>query len=200
MKKLKKLFKVFLLIISISFLLILLYRVSSYFTWEREFKENSDGNVLCFSEIESISVDEKIRKFALSRNIVEHMTFSQGEVVSVLKDSISLPGGIVLENICTSINKGRLTLFLKYSLKRVSLPWVALEISKDNRETAEIYLKSMSIGDWILPKVFSKKAIEEINYGISEGIITVNENKFLGRGIQNVEFLEGSIVIKGNLE
>jgi hypothetical protein len=38
---------------------------------------------------------------------------------------------------------------------------------------------------------------EDLNRGVSDGIIMLNENNFLGRRIDNIELLEDRIVFKG---
>ena len=67
---------------------------------------------------------------------------------------------------------------------------------KDARETAQLYVKDFSFGGISLLNIFSSKVMNEVNEGISEAIVLVNENGFLGRDIHNIELLEETVVVR----
>jgi len=72
-----------------------------------------------------------------------------------------------------------------------------LDIVKDNIETAEVYVRQLHVGGLELPKFLESRLKEDLNRGISDGIIMLNENNFLGRRIDNIELLEDRVVFKG---
>jgi hypothetical protein len=53
------------------------------------------------------------------------------------------------------------------------------------------------IGGLEIPTFLETRLREDLNRGISDGIIMLNENNFLGRRIDNIELLEGRVVFKG---
>jgi hypothetical protein len=73
-----------------------------------------------------------------------------------------------------------------------------MNVVKDNRETAEIYVNEIKVGDTRVPGVIEKKVMVDINRGMSDAVIMLNENRFLGRVIENIEFLDDKVVFKGS--
>jgi hypothetical protein len=53
------------------------------------------------------------------------------------------------------------------------------------------------IGGLEIPTFLETRLREDLNRGISDGIIMLNENNFLGRRIDNIELLEDRVVFKG---
>jgi hypothetical protein len=73
-----------------------------------------------------------------------------------------------------------------------------MEIVKDDRETAELYVRDLLLGKYKVPGFIAKDIVHSINKGISDAILLVNENAFLGRRIENIELLEERVVVKGS--
>ena len=71
--------------------------------------------------------------------------------------------------------------------------------AKDKRETAELYTPSMYIGNLKVPEKFSKGLLQKISKGLSDALIVVTENNFLGKEIKNIDILKDSVVFKGGL-
>lgn len=191
--------KILLLIFSLLFIFLLLI-FFMYRNWEQK-TFSKDSGIVCFTDIDeaTLNIDTKIEKFILSDSKTEFVTFTTEEVISVLKSNIQVGESAQVEDLCVLSSKGMWSVYLKYRLGKVPVPWIVLDIVKDDRETAEIYVKDLYIGGYLTPKIFSKKIIVEINKGISDAIILVNENSFLGRNIKNIELLEERVVIKGSL-
>jgi hypothetical protein len=74
-----------------------------------------------------------------------------------------------------------------------------LDISKDTIESAQLYVSNIYLGNQLLPAKISNGLKEEINKGISDALVLVSENNFLGRTITNIELLEDEIVVKGSI-
>jgi hypothetical protein len=171
-----------------------------YIKWEREFilQKNS---LICLDNVnyEAIDIGDKIKKFIISDSKSEFVVFTQEEVLYILKENLKTPSNVTLNNICIDSQLGIRKIYLKYNLGNLRIPWIYLDLVKDKRETAEIYIKEIGIGSINIPKFISKNIISNINRGISDAIILANENQFLGREIKNIELLEDMVVIKGNL-
>lgn len=49
-----------------------------------------------------------------------------------------------------------------------------------------------------VPLFLSKNILEKINKGISDALVLVSENGFLGKDIINIDLLFDSVVLKGS--
>ena len=87
--------------------------------------------------------------------------------------------------------------YFQFKYKTYTLPWVLINLQKDDLETAEVYVTDMFIGNLSFSSFGLKPFIDNINDGIRNAIILVNENQFSGRKIKNIELLEDGFVIKG---
>ena len=197
MGKMKNVIKV-LLIILLIIVGILAYPVVSYLLWQKEF-ESKTPQMDCSSNLsELISLDEKSKKFVLSEDKVTFIEFSIDEVLSLLKSTNIINGGEI-HNICIVPNNGFWNIYVNLSLQGIRFPWVRLEIAKDSMETAQLYAENIYIGEQLMPESMSANIKTGLNKGISDAIVLVNENNFLGRKIQNIELLQDKIVVKGSL-
>ncbi|MGI6484062.1 MAG: hypothetical protein ACOX0R_00350 [Candidatus Dojkabacteria bacterium] len=193
--------KRFLLILLLVFLLVGGYFVMRYSAWHKEFFLNE--NVTCTSDEEfvveekEINIGDRIKNFVLSDLFSEFVTFSRKEILYLLKDSISGVSGLEIQDICLVSDKGVWKVYTHGKIKILQLPWIGVDIVKDNRETAELYSRNIYVGDMKVPEILARKTLEKINKGISDALILVTENGFLGKTIENIDLLKDSIVIKG---
>lgn len=192
-----KLFKKISLSISLFIIFSIVAFLAIYAIWRKDMGGQSE-NILCYTQ-RSESVDIKIRDFIISDRETEFVIFEVEEVLTILHENTALDGQLEMENICLKPEKSVWSLYLQYSYEGIQVPFIILEISKDNRETAEIYASQISIGPLELPQFLSKTLLVNINKGISDALILVNENRFLGRQLKNVELLEQTVVLKGTL-
>jgi len=84
-------------------------------------------------------------------------------------------------------------------LQGINMPWVRIDIAKDNMETAQLYVANLYVGNILISEKLSQVIKTQLNKGISDALVLVNENNFLGRKIQNIELLKDKIVVKGTL-
>lgn len=195
-----RIFRRLLLSLLLFLLLLTLFTVFRYIQWDREFFENNN-ELICFSNIkdDDLNIDEKIEKFVISDSKAEFVVFSEREILSILVSNIQLAQSMKLEEVCILPSKGIWGVYLKYQRNKVKLPWFVVNVLKDERETAELYVKNIGIGNLGVPKAIGRKIEIEINRGISDAVILLNENRFLGREIRNIELLEDKVIIKGLL-
>ncbi len=193
--------KRFLLILLLVFLMVGGYFVMRYSAWHKEFF--SSENITCTSDEEfvvegkEINIGDRIKNFVLSDLFSEFVTFSRKEMLYLLKDSISGVSSLEIQDVCLVSDKGVWKVYAHSKVTFLQLPWIGIDIVKDNRETAELYSKRIYIGDMKVPDVLARGPLEKINKGISDALILVTENGFLGKTIENIDLLKDSIVIKG---
>jgi len=196
----KKGIRVFLSVLVI-FLLLGGYFVVRYSLWHRDFFVSE--NITCTSdekfvvEEKEINIGDRIKNFVLSDLFSEFVTFSRKEMLYLLKDSISGVSSLEIQDVCLVSDKGVWKVYAHSKVTFLQLPWIGIDIVKDNRETAELYSKRIYIGDMKVPDVLARGPLEKINKGISDALILVTENGFLGKTIENIDLLKDSIVLKG---
>lgn len=188
----------FLILFLISILAIgfLLYK---YISWEKSFVQQEE--VLCVNDISNggDDIEEKIKNFILSNEKTESFELTEEEVLFFLNDNIDTAGNLEIRDMCLVSEEGVWTVYIKIKADILNLPWIAMDVVKDERETAELFVDDIYVGDMPLPEFISKSLLLEINKGITDALILVNENSFLGREIQNIELLEQNVVIKGTI-
>ena len=175
---------------------MILFNILKYRNWEKQIF--NERKFLCLEdvEIDQEEIESKIEDFVLSDSQTEFIVFEVHEVLHILQSNMQKGENIVLKDLCILSSRGLWTILLQYEIRAVSMPWLVLDIVKDERETAEVYVKELTIGDIAPPFGLSRNIMRDINRGISEGIILLNENQFLGRGIRNIELLEERVVIR----
>jgi len=197
--------KKFLLIFSTVLLIIIAfvgYIFIRYSSWIKDFEENAD--VICisgedeFEPSEELNISEKIKNFVLSDSFPEFITFTKNEVLVILYDSINSSSDVSIQDLCLDSQKGIWELFIHPKLNTIQLPWIGIDIIKDNRETAELFSRNIYLGDMKIPLFMSKGILEKVNKGLSDALILVSENGFLGKEIINIDLLPDSVVLKGS--
>lgn len=189
------------ILIAILLLLISLlgYISIRYFSWKSIFFVNKE-NLTCTSDDdydEEVNIFDRVKNFVLSGGKTEFMTFTRKELLFVLRDSIKENDTVQIEEMCLTSERGAWKIYIHPRVGVLQFPWIGVDIVKDERETAELYSKNVYIGDMRVPNGMVKKLLGEMNKGISDGLLLVIENNFLGKSIQNIELLGDSIVIKG---
>lgn len=193
----KKVFSV-LLIIFLIIIGILAYPVISYLLWQKQFKSQMP-NMSCISNTsELLPLDEKFKEFVMSEDNISFIELSSNEVLSLLQSTDIVSGGDV-KDICIEPSKGVWSIYTKISLQGINLPWIQIEAAKDTMETAQLYIPNIYIGNILIPENMSKNIKTQLNKGISDALVLVNENSFLGRKIKNIELLSDKIVVKGTI-
>lgn len=180
--------------LTISSIFIGLYLLK-YSSFKRDFSDRNDITCYSFLDEQSLEIDEKIKSFSTSDVLTEFVVLDVEETVYILKNSVGEDENMEIEDLCVYPQKGAWQIYLKYE----NIPWLSFYLIKDDRETAELYVRDFNVGDSIEIPFFGKRITEEINLGISDGILLANENEFLGREIRNIELFEDKVVVKGSL-
>lgn len=191
-----KLFKIILFTTFLILFLFVFLNFLKYRNWYQGTFQETDIICLRDIEIEQEDIDEKIKNFVLSDSGTEFIVLDVNEVIHILESNIQGSENVFLKDICIEDNRGVWTIFLRYEIRDTSMPWLVLNIVKDDRETPEIYVRELTIGNINIPFGIGRNIIRNVNRGISEAIILLNENQFLGREIRNIELLEERVVIR----
>lgn len=190
--------------ISILFVLAILILLIKFNIWEREFVANiNPDNMATEAAQPEEMIIEKIEDYVISGEIVEFISFSPKQIAKIIYGSISEMLGesdIKVTNIYIEPSLGTWQVCARGQSKRfdrINL-WICADVTKDNMQTAQLYLSDLYIQGLSIGKIY-KPLLVEINQGIAEALVTANENGFVGRIFQNIEFLENEVIIKGAL-
>lgn len=197
-----KVFKIILLTFLAITLLFITYIFLRYSFWQKEFLSKRE-DVVCtndpeyLAEKEDINIVDRIENFILSYNQNESMTFTKKEILYAIRDSVKDTGMLEIQDMCLASQNGKWQIYAHTKLGVLQLPWIGINVVKDSRQTIELYSTQMYIGDMRVPSFLSRNLLENINKGISDAIILVVENNFLGKNFKNVDLLKDSIVFEG---
>ncbi len=194
----QRLFKIFV----ISFLFLIfppIFLTGIYLFWEREFSSSlSKKSCVSNNPVTDISFDNRIRDFIFSSNRSDYIQFTKGEVLYLISSEFGKEDSeILVKDMCVDSSKGIWKVYLNLTVAGIKNVWFIFDIIKDDRETAELYVDNLYLGNFQLPSFMSSSLKGKINKGISDAILLVNENSFSGRSITNIELLEEDIVVKG---
>lgn len=186
----------FVLIISISYIFI------RYSLWYREFFSKNEDVVCTYNpqyieEEGDINIVDRIENFIISYNQEELMTFTKSEILHIIKDSVKSTGILNIQDMCLLSQNGVWRIYTHAKLGFLQMPWIGIDMVKDNRQTTELYSNQMYLGDIEVPSSLANSFLRIVNKGISDAIVLIEENGFLGRNIKNVDLLKDSIVFKG---
>lgn len=194
----QRLFKIFVILLLLLILLPIFF-VGIYLLWEREFSSNlSNKSCVSNNQVKDVSFDDRIRDFVFSSNRSDYIQFTKGEVLYLISSEFGKEDGeIVVKDMCVDSAKGVWKVYLNVTVAGIRNVWFIFDVIKDDRETAELYVDNLYLGNFQLPPFIASSLKEKINKGISDAIILVNENSFSGRNITNIELLKEDIVVKG---
>lgn len=191
------------LIISTIFFFVLR---NEYLKWNSEFEGKrlaSDFIIIEGDASKSIreSVKAKIDEFGKSEEKIDYIEFTKEEALILLGDeaNTSLPKDFSVYRIDAETSKNLWIVYIQYKYKEHVLPWVVIHVEKDNIETAQLFLSRVYIGNINFEDYGVSIIRENINEGISSGLILVNQNNFTGRSFDNVALEKDKVVVKGSL-
>lgn len=197
MKRFFKFLFLSILILAILLLGAILLFVNRYKAWERDFEQGFvSENLVVFEDPLNQEIEEKIVRFTLSPESTDSLILTTQEVgeltLVVLQDY--LKDDIQVSKIYIEPHSGVWDIYAKVNYRKLSL-WISVDVNKDNMQTAQLYITDVKVGPFSIGKVGS--TVGRINSGIANSLLTVNENGFSGRYLENIELLEDSLVIKG---
>jgi hypothetical protein len=194
----------FIVILLIIFVGLFFLARGDYVEWKDDFEKDYlstdfvdlDGN----SELE-ISLTEKLEEFQASDEEVYFVEIDDSEFIYLLSQqlSITLPDYIDMYRGVVIYNEGSWDIYIQTKFRDNILPWTIITLSKDDIETAQLYVSELKVGPYDLDEYWLESIRKDINEGFSEALLLVNENEFSGRRFDNIELEDGVMVVKGSL-
>lgn len=160
--------------------------------WRNEFEKSIDKNNLITTPYTSDgSIEMKVAQFTLSDKNTEVLQLSPSEFGKL----ILVSSNNSYYKIYIEPSEGVWKMYAEVVYKGIPI-WLSTDLNKDNMQTAQLYVTNLHIGPYSVGKFFN--IIEKVNTGIANTLLTVNENGFTGRYLENIELLEDGIVVKGS--
>jgi len=197
----KKFLKILLTISLFSALilsLIIFLVVRGYILWQRDFDKNLvEENIFALESGEEESTRKKVEDFTLSSENTDSLSLTKNEVSNLVL-SVSreyLGNGVQVRRVYLVPNKSKWVFYLEFVYRDIPV-WFSIDLNKDSMQTAQLYTTDLMIGPYSIGKYFN--ITDRINTGIANALLTVNENGFSGRYLENIEVMEDSVVVKGS--
>jgi hypothetical protein len=202
MKKILRIIGITALILLVIFLSTLLFLLIKMKLWEREFQSKINQEYLITELSSNENLYEKITQYTVSREETEFVTFTPKEIGNLIYQSLDESTGENQLNISAiyiipSQGKWEVCGRVKLENFEVFNPWICVYITKDEMETAQLYVSEFTFQGIDVGKIY-KPILVNINKGIAEALVTVNENGFVGRTLENIELSEKELILKGS--
>ncbi|HCC68097.1 TPA: hypothetical protein DEP90_02750 [Patescibacteria group bacterium] len=204
MRKFVKIFGIVILCLLLLFLSFLLFLVLKSRLWEKEFVASLDTEYLVSDGIVLDDIlNGEIESYILSEEDTDSITLSPTQVAQLVYGTltdVAGDSGLNITNvyIVPAIADWKVCSRLELKDMWEAHIWVCVDVSKDNMQTAQLYLKDIQCQGFSVSKIYPKLLILA-NQGIADALVTANENGFVGRIFENVELMEEYLVIKGGL-
>lgn len=190
--------KTYFILLPVLMLFIGAFFVWRYLKWESTFEKDMDiSNLIVVPYYKDKGLEQKIENFTLSNEDVAFLEFSPSEFAGLilLTSKSFFKEGFDIEGVYVKPKYQVWDIYMNIRYRKISL-WFSFDLNKDNMQTAQLYITNLYIGPYSIGGVFN--TIQKINTGIADALLTVNENAFSGRYLENIELLENTVVIKGS--
>lgn len=198
MKKFLKILLTISLFSALILSLIIFLVVRGYILWQRDFDKNLvEENIFALESGEEESTRKKVEDFTLSSENTDSLSLTKNEVSNLVL-SVSreyLGNGVQVRRVYLVPNKSKWVFYLEFVYRDIPV-WFSIDLNKDSMQTAQLYTTDLMIGPYSIGKYFN--ITDRINTGIANALLTVNENGFSGRYLENIELMEDSVVVKGS--
>lgn len=189
-------------VLILSIVLIWFVLIGEYRRWVSSFEANiKQDNIVTLDMMElREGVEKKIEAYSKSSKKTDYIEIKDSEFVYLLAQSLdnSLPLNIKFHRGYVKSGDGLWNIYIQTKYSNTTLPWVEFKLSKDNTQSAQIYIQSVSIGNFNLTDYGARNIVRDINNGINESIMLINQSNFTGRIFRNIELESGVMTIKGD--
>jgi len=204
MRKLLKIFGIICLIIILLLATFIVYLMIKSSRWRKEFESsiNSEYVVDQTSEIEE-RLNERIEEYILSGDKTDFIIFTPQEVSQIIFNSltdITADGWIEITSVYVKPAERIWNICALMNLQgnRKLKAWVCTDVTKDDMQTAQLYITNLAIQGVDIGTVFPS-ILTKVNQGIAEALVVANENGFVGRVLENMEIEREQLIVKGSL-
>lgn len=179
---------------------------TGYVNWQSSFESkhlSTDYTYFSGEKFEATvkSLEEKIKTFSASKKKTDFVEFNTQESIVLIGQEFAsaLPEYLKLNRMYLEPSKNAWLLYFQVKYNDFDLPWVTIKLEKDNIETPQLFITEIKVGPYSLDDFGLKSVRGNINSGIQEAIILVNENQFTGRKFINIDLDEKGMIVKGEL-
>lgn len=207
MKKVVKILGVIFVILLILLLLFIFFLIIKSHSWKKEFQSNINSQYMTNSTTENDEkmkqLNEKIEKYVMNEEDVAFVSFTPVEIAQVVYNSLSemtKDSEFDISNVYIQPSDSMwelCALMNSEDIFSINI-WICTDISKDNMQTAQLYVTDFKMQGINIGRVFPS-VISNINQGLAQALVTVNENRFVGRKFENIELQEDRMIVKGSL-
>jgi len=204
MHKIFKFITISLISILILLFLILLFGIIKSWIWLNDFESRLKEEYIVTEGIQTDSaVEKKIEMYILSEEKTDFVIFTPQEVGNIVYSSVQDMLGessIFISQVYVYPQNGiwQVCSSLEWSKLKNKDIWVCVDVTKDNMQTAQLYVAKLLVQGVDIGKIYPSLLVK-INNGFAEALITVNENRFVGRKFENIELTSGELIIKGSI-
>lgn len=198
-KKFLKILSILPLLVFVIFVLSVIYFVFSYKSWEKDFERNMSSENLVQSLDSQIveSIAKKIESAAYSQEDTSILELTPKEVSHLMLSSFQDNQAVSLSAVYIQpAEKGRWNVFLKVKILNKVPVWIESKLRKEERETAEVFVEDIQIGDYSLRSFGFENLVDKANNALSSALVTVEENGFIGRTLENIELLDSGLIVR----
>ncbi len=188
-----------LLLLSIFVFTFLILRMN-YAQWKVDF-DRADLVMLDLDEdlrdLKS-SLESKIADYNESEETHSFLELNQEESLLLFSVALeeSLPKGFEVRKMSLISNPGNWYVYFKTDFHSFSLPWIAINLKKEDVQSVDIYVEDLFLGNMSFKGLFLGSLVDSINQGIAHSIKLVNDGNFAGKVFENIELREDGLVIR----
>jgi hypothetical protein len=204
MHKISRFISILFVSILVLLCLILLFVVVKSRIWFNDFNSRINEEYVVTEGIQTEStVEEKIEEYVLSEEQTDFVTFTPQEVGKIVYSSVQDMLGernISISQIYINSQDSiwQICGSLQWSKLKSKNIWICVDVTKDNMQTAQLYITQLLVQGIDISKIYPS-LLTKVNKGFAEALITVNENRFVGRKFENIELTTSELVVKGSV-
>lgn len=192
----------FIIITFLAGLIVFLVLRGEYRGWAQRFEGShlsSDFVYIDDSKEIKESLEKKIEKFSTSSEDTDSLELSTEEVFVAFADQLesSVPEKINIYRGYVDSDYGSWNIYVQSKYGKRLLPWVTVHLNKDEGEGIQLYVSSISFGNYDISDFGMSRVIENVNKGLTDAFVLVNQSEFTGRTFENIELEPGMMIIKG---
>jgi hypothetical protein len=192
----------FVIITLLTGLIVFLILRGEYRGWAERFEgSHLSEDFVYIKDAETIekSLEEKVTKFSQSEKDTESMELSTQEVFVAFADQFetSIPEKVDVYRGYVDSDFGSWNIYVQTKYNERVLPWIIVHLNKDEGEGIQLYVSSVSLGNYDITDFGLKRVVDNINKGLTDAFVLVNQSDFTGRVFENIELEPGVMIIKG---
>ncbi len=177
-----------------------------YEKWETKFEENKISKDYHYIKNNNNtktkeSINKKSQVFNQSNKVVDYVEFNIKESAYLFAVNLtdSLPKHISVNKLFIESENLKWKIFVQLKYKDIELPWISFKLEKPDQSGIKLKIQELKIGPWSLKDSGLYFIEGDLQEGLDYAIELIENNRFTGRELENIELTEDKFIIKGNL-